>query len=252
MAEMQKMQVFNATPERCFDGLQRVFRNLEVVIKRSDPATRTMEAVWSPGGAQIIIRAVCKDSGGATEVTLSHDTKWTPVWSRPMAMTEKDLKKLNDKVIQLMSAVFEMLEKFLADENSIPKLAPVAGLDLDHVAWIIGAVVSLGLRSAAIFLLPTWIPSLTQTADRATMYMRLAGVVGVVVGGLTAGLVKRRNPLKGSAFFEGLIVALAHIWFSLLVSKAYFTMGCVDWATYVVTGMVFAAFASMQIKKSAG
>jgi hypothetical protein len=80
--------------------------------------------------------------------------------------------------------------------------------------------------------------------------MRLFGVVGVAVGGLTAGLMKRRKPLKGNAFFEGLIVALAHVWFSLLVSKAYFTMGCVDWATYAVTGILFAAIASLQVKKS--
>jgi hypothetical protein len=252
MAEIQKMQTFNATPEQCLEGLRRVFPILEVAIKRSDPVMRTMEAAWSPGGLQLIIRAACKDSGGATEVTLSHDMKWTPVWSRPMAMSEKNSKMLNDKIAERMDAVFEMLGKFLVDENSIPKLAPVTGLDLDHAAWVIGAVVSLGLRSAAIFLVPTWIPSLTQTVDQATMYMRLVGVAGVVVGGLTAGLMKRRKPLKGNAFFEGLIVALAHIWFSLLVSKAYFTMGCVDWATYVVAGIVFAAFASMQIKKSAG
>jgi hypothetical protein len=252
MAEIRKTQVFNATPEQCFEGLRRVFPILEIAIKRSDPALQTLEAAWSPGGVQVIIRTACKVSDSGTEVTLSHDIKWTPVWSRPTAMSEKNSKIMHDKVLERMGAVFEMLEKFLADENSIPKLAPVTGLDLDHVAWIVGAAVSLGLRSAAIFFLPNWIPSLTQTADGTTLYMRLVGVVGVAVGGLTAGLIKRRKPSKGNAFFEGLIVALAHIWFSLLASKAYFTMGCVDWATYGVTGIVFAAIASMQFKKSTG
>jgi hypothetical protein len=250
MAEIQKTQIFNMTPERCFEGLRRVFPILEVAIKRSDPVTRTLEAVWSPGGMQIILRAVCMASGDGTEVTLSQDIKWTPVLSRPMLAGEKESKKLNDKVNQMMSAVFEMLEKFLQDENSLPKLAPVAGLDLDHVAWIIGAVVSLGLRSVAIFLLPNWIPSLTQTADGAMMFMRLAGVAGVLVGALTAGLLKRRKPLRGNAFFEGLIISILHIWFSMLFSKTYFTMGCVDWTTYMATGIIIASIASMKFRKS--
>jgi hypothetical protein len=251
MAEIQRVQNFPAPIERCFEGLLRVWPVMEMQVKKTDHEAFTAEGHWSPGGgARMVFRAACKDNGdGSTQVTLRHDMHWTPVWSRPNVMNEKAAKAFDERIYVRMDKILETLGKYLEDETSLPKITPGLGLDLDHAAWIGGAIVSVGLRLLARLAGPGWLPVIANGANRETTYLRIIGVVGVLIGAVVAGLVKRRNPLKGNAFFEGMIVALANVWLSIFVYKSFFSMGCVDWGVYGLIGLTAAALASMQFKK---
>jgi hypothetical protein len=170
---------------------------------------------------------------------------------RPRAQTEKLAKMLDENTNKYMDKVFAGLSEFLQDEAKYAKTAPMTSLDLDHLAWIAGAATSISLRSLAGWLGPMLFSSL-QGSDQMSNFLRLAGVLGVVFGATAAGLVKRRNPLKGNAFFEGFIVGLANVIMSILFYKPYFTIGCVDWAIYGMTGVTLAALASQQFGKKPG
>jgi len=251
MAEIQRTQTFPAPVKRCFEGLLRVWPVLEIQVKKTDPEMHTAEGYWDPsGGAKMIFRGECRDGGdGSTQVTLRHDLQWTPVLSRPNVTSEKAAKAFDERIFIQMDKVLEMLGKFLEDETSLPKITPGLGLDLDHLAWIIGAIVSVGLRLLAGLAGSSWFPGIGNGADGQATYLRIMGVAGVLVGSAVAGLVKRRNQRKGNAFFEGLIVALANVWLSIFVYKPFFSMGCVDWGVYGLTGLTAAALVSMRFVK---
>jgi hypothetical protein len=123
-------------------------------------------------------------------------------------------------------------------------------LDLDHLAWITGAIVSIGLRYLAGRFGLSWLPGSTNTGGGQGSYLRILGVAGVLIGGVVAGLIKRRNPLKGNAFFEGMVVALANVWMSIFIYKGLFTRGCLDWGVYGLTGLTAAALVSMKFSRS--
>jgi len=252
MAEIQRAQTFPAPVERCFEGLLRVWTVMEIQVKKTDHEAHTAEGHWSPGGgAKMVFRSECKDcGGGSTQVTLRHDMQWTPIWSRPNVRSEKAAKAFDERIFAQMDKVLEKLGKYLEDETSLPKITPGLGLDLDHIAWIVGAIVSVGLRLLAGRAGTGWLPGIANGAEGEATYLRIMGVAGVLVGAAVAGLVKRRNPLKGNAFFEGMIVALANVWLSIMLYKPFFSMGCVDWGVYGLTGLTVAALASMQFRKN--
>jgi len=248
MAEIQRTQTFPAPIKPCFEGLLRVWPVLEIQVNKSDPETYTAEGHWSPGGgAKMIFRLECKESSDSlTQVTLRHDIHWTPILSRPKVAGEKAARAFDERIFAKMDKVLETLGKYLEDENSLPKLTPGLGLDLDHPSWIVGGLVSIGLRWLAGIGGSSWLPGIANRTDGQVTYLRIMGVIGVVVGAAITGLVKRRNPLKGNAFFEGMIVALVNVWLSIMFYQKIFSMSCVDWGVYGLAGLTAAALASMQ------
>jgi hypothetical protein len=199
----------------------------------------------------MVIRADCRENGsGSTEVTLCHDMQWTPVLSRPNIKSEKAAQAFDERVLAKMDGILGTLGKYLTDESSLPKMTPGMGLDLDHLAWIIGAIVAIGLRFLAGRLGPGWLPGSTNWVGGQESYLRILGVLGVLVGGAMAGLIKRRNPLKGNAFFEGMVVALANVWMSIFIYRGLFTRGCLDWGVYGLTGLTAAALVSMKFSRN--
>jgi hypothetical protein len=252
MAEIQRKQIFPFPVKRCFEGLLRVLPVMEIQVKKSDPEKRTVEGHWSPGGgAKMVIRADCRENeAGLTELTLRHDMQWTPVLSRPNIKNEIAAHAFDERVLAKMDGILETLGKYLTDESSLPKMTPGMGLDLDHLAWITGAIVSIGLRYLAGRFGLGWLPGSTNTGGGQESYLRILGVAGVLIGGVVAGLIKRRNPLKGNAFFEGMVVALANVWMSIFIYKGLFTRGCLDWGVYGLTGLTAAALVSMKFSRS--
>jgi hypothetical protein len=243
MTEIQKIQSFSAPLERCTEGLSRIWPYLDMKPRSSDLASGTAEVNWSTGsGAVFVFRLACKvDPDGQTEVTLRHDLSWTPVLSRPMANSEKAGRMLSEKANSQMDKVFSSLGEFLVDETRFPKGVAPASLDVDHLAWLAGGAVSLVARFLAAI-----IPS-SQAADGKVQFLRALGLAGVLVGAAVAGLIKRRKPSKGSAFFEGLIVAIVNIWMSLLFYRSYFNMSPADWVLYGLVGITAAALASLRL-----
>ncbi len=250
MAEIQRSQTFQVPIERCFEGLKRVLPATEIQVKKTNPETHSTEGNWNPGGTTLVFRTECKDLGeGNSEVTICHDLQWTSMLSRPNLRNEKAVNAFNEKVFGQMDKVLDTLGKYLVDETSLPKITPSMGLDISLPAWTIGAIVSIGLRLLADIAAPGWFHGIANTEVARSIYLRIVGIAGVLVGAVVAGLVKRRTPLKGSAFYEGLIVALANVSMSILVYKNFFSMGCVDWGIYGLTGFTFASLASMQFGK---
>jgi hypothetical protein len=250
MAEIQRSQTYPVSIERCFEGLRRVLPATEIQVKKTNLEAHSTEGNWNPGGTTLVFRAECKDLGeGNSEVTIRHDLQWTSMLSRPNLRNEKAVNAFNEKVFGQMERVLDTLGKYLVDETSLPKITPGMGLDLDLAAWTTGAIVSIGLRLLADIAAPGWFHGIANTEVARSIYLRIVGIAGVLVGGVAAGLVKRRAPLKGSAFYEGLIVALANVSLSILIYKPYFSMGCVDWGIYGLTGFTFASLASMQFGK---
>ncbi|MGD0610767.1 MAG: hypothetical protein ABSB41_04575 [Anaerolineales bacterium] len=247
MAEIQKAQSFPASAERCLTGLVRIWPYLAIRVRSSNPAEGTAEGSWRPGaGAVFIFRAECKKTGEETcEVSLRHDLQWTSIWSRPTVPNEKVGSKLNEKTLEQMDRIFSTLGQFLEEEAKFPEGAAAVSLNLDHVAWAIGAIVSVGIRLLIVYFRLILAASSSEVGGSA--FLRVAGLAGVLVGAMIAGLVKRRNPAWGSAFFEGLIVAIVNIGFSVLVYSSAFSMGYIDWIVYGVVGIAVASLASIRL-----
>lgn len=241
MTEIQKAQAFPASAVRCLEGLLRTWPYLAIQVKRSDPARGTAEGSWRPGaGAEFIFRAECKKTGeNACEVGLRHDLQWTSIWSRPTMPNEKVGAKLNEKTLEQMDRIFSTLGQFLEDETKFPPGAALVSLNLDHVAWVIGAIVSVAIRVGIVYFRPPVSPA-------GTAFLRVASLAGVLVGAMIAGLIKRRHPAWGSAFFEGLIVAIVNIALSVLVYSSTYAMGYIDWIVYGVVGIAAASLASIR------
>jgi len=247
MTEIQKVQAFPASTDRCLAGLLRIWPYLAIQVNKSNPADGTAEGSWRPGaGAVFIFRAVCKKTGENTcEISLRHDLHWTSIWSRPTVPNEKASRKLNEKALEQMDRIFSNLGDFLQDESKFPKDVPVDSLNLDQVAWAIGAIVSVGIRLVIVYFRLILVASSGQAGGAD--FLRVAGLAGVLVGAMIAGLVKRRNPAWGGAFFEGLIVSIVNIGFSVLVYSSAFAMGYIDWIIYGVVGIAAASLASIRL-----
>jgi hypothetical protein len=243
MTEIQRVRTFPVPPGRCFEGLLRVWPAAEIQVKKVNQETRRAEGDWNLLGMTMIFHAECKVvEDGATQVIVSHDLQWTSIWSRPKVTSEKAARAFDERTYQQMDRAMDMLGKYLEDESSLPKMSPVLGLNIDHLAWIIGAVVSIGFR-----LLASLVASIGSSEQGSNF--KLVGWLGVIFGAITAGLVKRRQPIKGNAFFDGLIVAVVNIAFSGLVYRIYFQMGWVDWVVYGLIGLICATLASLQIPR---
>lgn len=253
MTEIQKAQAFPASADRCLEGLLRIWPYLAIQVNKSNLAEGSAEGSWRPGaGAVFIFRAECKKKGeNACEVRLHHNLQWTSIWSRPTVPNEKVGTKLNEKTLEQMDRIFSTLGQFLEDETKFPAGVPVVSLNLDHVAWAVGAIVSVGIRLLIVYFRLILAASPGQAGGSA--FLRVAGLVGVLVGAMIAGLVKRRNPAWGSAFFEGLIVAIVNIAFSVLVYSSKYAMDYIDWIVYGVVGIAAASLASIRLpaKKAA-
>lgn len=213
MAEIQRTQTYRMAVGRCFESLLRVWHVMEIQMKKSDPETYTAEGHWSLGwGAKMIFRAECRDnSDGSTQLTPRNDMHWTPILSRPSRAGEKAARAFEGRILAKMERVLEALGNYLQDENSLPKLTPGLGLDLDHPAWIVGGIISVGGRWLTGLAGPGWLPAIANGTDGQVTYLHIMGVTMVIVGAAVTGFVIRRNPLKGSAFFEGMIVALVNV-----------------------------------------
>lgn len=121
----------------------------------------------------------------------------------------------------------------------------MVSLNLDHVAWVTGAIVSIGIGLMIVdFRL---ILAASSSAAGGSAILRTAGLVGVLTGALIAGLIKRRKPAWGSAFFEGLIVAIVNIGFSVLVYSSTYAMGYIAWIVYGVVGIAAASLGSIRL-----
>jgi hypothetical protein len=248
MAEIHKTQSFPAPLERCREGLTRIWPYLDMKPRSSNPSAGIAEVNWTPGSGSVFVFRLAIKTGpdGQTEVTLRHDLSWTQALSRPLVNSEKMGQMLAEKASLQMEKVFSTLEEFLADETKFPKGVAPASLDMDHLAWLAGSAVSVGLRFLAAQFQTALFPSL-QGADGKAQFLRALGMVGVLIGAAAAGLVKRRKPSKGSAFFEGVIVAIINIWMSLLFYKSFFTMSAIDWVLYGLVGITAASVASLRL-----
>jgi hypothetical protein len=78
----------------------------------------------------------------------------------------------------------------------------------------------------------SWQPARGQSGSSALL--RLTALAGVLIGSLVAVPHKCRDPLKGSAFFEGLVVVVVNPWLSSVIQSAAFTSGTIDWIVYGV------------------
>jgi hypothetical protein len=252
MTEIYKARSFPASSARCMAGLLRIWPFLDIRVRRSNPAEGTAEGSWQSGsGAAFIFRAECKKTGeNACEVVLRHDLQWTSIWSRPVVANETVSKKLNERTLEQVDRIFSTLGEYLQDETKFTKGTPPASLTLDHLAWAIGAVVSIGARLSVGAIQRDLNPALGQSG--AFPLLRLMGLAGVLVGGLVAGFLKRRAPARGSAFFEGLIVAIVNIWLSLVVYSSAFAMGTIDWIVYGVVGVAAASLVSIRFPAKRG
>jgi len=243
MTEIQKDQTFSAPPARCLEGLLRVGPYVEMKVKRSDAAAGTAELNWEPGGAAFVFRLSCTDAGsGQTQVQLQHDLAWTPVLSRPVVNSERMRQQLDERVRVQMERIFTTLEEFLQDETRFPKGVTPTSLEIDHLAWAAGGAISVGLRWLAAQLQPV----LARSVGRG-QFLRAVGLAGILVGAAAAGLLKRRNPSRGSAFFEGLIVVIVNIWMSLFIYQKVFSLGVVDWVISALVGLTAGWLASMRL-----
>jgi len=247
MTEIQKARTFPASSDRCLGGLVRIWPYLNIRVRKSDPADGSAEGSWQPGsGATFLFRAECKDAAeGACEVTLRHDLQWTSRWSRPVVANEALGQKLNARTLEQMERIFSTLGEYLEDETKFTARTPPASLALDHVAWAVGAAISIAARLLVGAVQVPLHPAFSQFAGPALP--RVIALAGVLVGALVAGLLKRRTPEKGSAFFEGLVVAIVNLWLSLVIHSIAITLGTVDWIVYCVVGVVAASLASMRI-----
>jgi len=170
-------------------------------------------------------------------VIVRNDPKWTPIFIRPRVFNEKISKMLEENTSKIIDEIYNKLREFLNDGEKFSLIAPTNSLELDFLAWIVGSVTSIGLRLAAGFAGSGWLSIFSERPDGNSLYMRLMGVLGVLVGAAVAGWVKRRNPGKGNAFFEGLIVAIANITLSVFLYKPIFSMGMIDWVIYFIAGV---------------
>ena len=247
MTEIQKARTFPASSDRCLGGLLRTWPYLNIRVRKSDPAQGTAEGSWQPGsGATFVFRAECKEAAqGACEVTLRHDLQWTSLWSRPVVASEALGQKLNARTLEQMDRIFSTLGEYLEDETKFTARTPPASLTLDHIAWAVGVAVSIAARLLAGAVQTPLLRAFGQSA--APSLLRVIALAGVLVGALVAGLLKRRTPEKGSAFFEGLIVAVVNLWLSLVIHSIAITLGTVDWIVYCVVGVVAASVASIRI-----
>jgi hypothetical protein len=250
MAEIQRTLPLPFPAAQCYDGVRRIWPLMGIKVTRSDPAARMIEGRWDPGGVILVFRCECREAGeGAAEVSLRNDPQWTPVLSRPNIASASAAQKYSDQVLARMDGILAALEKYLQEgEPGLPVPSSRPSLELDHLAWAAGAVISAAFRLLAGWLGPLLVVSL-QGTEQQSAFQRAVGALGVLIGAVAAGLVKRRNPAKGSAFFEGFIVAIACIWLNMMFYRTYFTMGCADWAFYFVVGGAFAALGAMRVSR---
>jgi hypothetical protein len=246
MAESEKSQTMNFSADRCFECLLRVFPHLQINVRKSDETSRTVEGFWtSSAGAQFVVRASCSlTSENSTNVVLGYNSEWASIFSRPVAIG-RGAKLVQEQVNEKMDAIFSDLVRYLPNLEALPKPEPVQRVQMDMPAVMLGGFTSLGARVLASVLTPGLYQAYHWNLQDEANFTRAISIVGVFIGALVAGLVKRREPVLGNAMLEGVMVGLVNVWFSIIACKTFFSIDWQDWIVYGVVGAIGGALGTL-------